>query len=744
MKVKKEVVFFPYQSSMWDSLESVWEAFIKDDNYYCSVVPIPYSEYQKENNFWKPCYDGNNFPDYISIVDYNHFSLEEIQPDLGFIHNPYDDGNIVTRVDEDYYSYNLKKYVKNLVYLPYAVNLDDRLKNLSAYNYVDYLIFESEIKKNELIIQEIRDKTLPLGSPKYDKVIKVCKTGGIMPEEWKDRCEGKKIVMLNTTIKTILDYKGNLLKKLNMLFFELKQHKDIIVIWRPHPLLKSTVEAILPNLKNVFNKLLNSFVNNNIGILDQTPNFNNTIALCDAYIGDSTGSVPYLFGVTGKPIFILNYDNKFTFEEDTNRRISLSSMIEFNNKFYAVSHAHGGLFKINKDFSNINYESLINYNNNITDIYKFNVVCKNKIYLSPSTGSNFICYNIHTKSFEEIGVNIYHLKFDKVLEVNNKIIYLPLDNNIVAIYDIEESEWTFDDMCLKELFKNILNERKSSVLDYSVYDNKLYICSRFSNIIVEFDINKNNYKYYTIDYTGIIGFTAINIYKNQIYLAETKGIVINYNLETKHIKLIELPKEFNNWKVKSFLIKGLILNYSAFTDIISIGDFFVAIPDLSNNLIKINKSTGKASLLVSEALSDKFINPDHMLSPNFPICEFAYALDDEILIIQLNYTGKFIKINVKEETFEYIDLKLEKTQYNKFIKELNGDTLGFIKDNDTSNFVKVESKHNSISQYLDDIVNNNLDKIKKYQLEVYSEIACNLDGTCGEKIYEFFKSLEEA
>lgn len=745
LPVKKEVVFLPYQASMWDSLESIWEAFMRDNNYYCSVVPIPYSEYQKEINFWKPCYDGNNFPSNIPILNYNNFSLEEIKPDLGFIHNPYDETNFITRVDSDYYSYNLKNHIKNLVYVPYfnsGLKLNEKLENLSGYYHSDYLVFSSEFKENTSMVSKIRDKILPLGSPKYDKVINTCKTGVVMPEQWKDKCSGKKIVMLNTTIKTLLDYKGNLLKKLNFLFFELKQHKDVVVIWRPHPLIKSTIEAMLPNLKSVFNKLLSSFVNNNIGILDQTPNFNNTLALCDAYIGDATGSVPYLFGVSGKPMFILKYDNKFISEEDNNRRINLSSISKFNNELYAVSSEHGGLFKINQDFSNINYESPTNNINNLKDTYKFNVIHKDKIYLSPSSGGDFMRYDIVSKSFEKLCINIHSLKFDKVLEFNNKIIYLPLDSNIIAIYDTLENKWIFNYLCLKELFKNDLNERNSSVLNYSIFDNKIYICSRFLNTIVEFDVNKNESKSYTIDYTNIKGFTAINIYQHQVYLAELKGNIINYNLKTKQVKLVELPKEFNCWMAYSHEKCKFNIS-SGFVDIISVGDFFVAIPDLSNNLVKINKNSGEAGILVAEALSDKFINPDQMLSPNFPICELAYVLDDENLVIQLNYTGKFIKINVKEDAFEYIDLKLEKPEYDKFVKELNGDTLGFITDKNTGNFIKPESKHNSLYKYLDDIANNNLDTIKKYQEEVYLEISSNLDGTCGKKVHEFFINLED-
>ncbi|NMB42298.1 MAG: hypothetical protein GX996_10260 [Firmicutes bacterium] len=41
-EVKLEILFLPYKSSMWDSLESIWRAAKDDPSCDCYVVPIPY------------------------------------------------------------------------------------------------------------------------------------------------------------------------------------------------------------------------------------------------------------------------------------------------------------------------------------------------------------------------------------------------------------------------------------------------------------------------------------------------------------------------------------------------------------------------------------------------------------------------------------------------------------------------------------------------------------------------------
>ena len=42
IKIRKEVVFFPYKASMWDCLESFWKEAKEDPECDVYVVPVPY------------------------------------------------------------------------------------------------------------------------------------------------------------------------------------------------------------------------------------------------------------------------------------------------------------------------------------------------------------------------------------------------------------------------------------------------------------------------------------------------------------------------------------------------------------------------------------------------------------------------------------------------------------------------------------------------------------------------------
>ena len=119
--VRKEVVFFPYKASMWDSLESVYLAAKEDPECDAYCVPIPYYDRNPDRSLGQMHYEGNEYPKNIEVIDWQSYNFEERKPDVIYIHNPYDDWNLVTCVHPRFFSSNLKKYTEELVYIPYFV-----------------------------------------------------------------------------------------------------------------------------------------------------------------------------------------------------------------------------------------------------------------------------------------------------------------------------------------------------------------------------------------------------------------------------------------------------------------------------------------------------------------------------------------------------------------------------------------------------------------------------------------------
>ncbi len=335
---RREVVFLPYKASMWDSFESVWEAAEADENTDAYVIPIPYYDKNPDESFREEHYEGDLFPDYVPITRYDEYDFQRRRPDAIFIHNPYDDCNIVTSVHPFFYSENLKRFTRQLVYIPYfilgEVNPEnkeqaEKIKHFCTVPGVvnaDKVIVQSEnmrklyidILLNFAAEQGIKGidwegKILALGSPKIDKVLRTKREELEIPEEWLKvikRPDGswKKIFFYNTSVNGLLQHGERMLAKIGDVL-DMFQHvqEEAVLLWRPHPLMEATLESMRPELLSEYAEMVKRYRVLNYGIYDDSPDVDRAIILCDAYYGDYS-SIVYMCRIAGKPIMIQNVE----------------------------------------------------------------------------------------------------------------------------------------------------------------------------------------------------------------------------------------------------------------------------------------------------------------------------------------------------------------------------------------------------------------------------------------------------
>lgn len=141
IRVRKEAVFFPYKASMWDSLESVYLKLKSDSEYDAYCVPIPYYDLNPNGSFGAMHYEGNQYPKGIEVTDWQTYDFEERMPDEIYIHNGYDNCNLVTSVHPRFYSCNLKQYTDMLVYIPYFVLGEIEPDDQAAVNSMKHFIW---------------------------------------------------------------------------------------------------------------------------------------------------------------------------------------------------------------------------------------------------------------------------------------------------------------------------------------------------------------------------------------------------------------------------------------------------------------------------------------------------------------------------------------------------------------------------------------------------------------------------
>ena len=311
VKTQYEIAFFPYKVSMWDSMESIWRAANNDPDCICYVVPIPYYS-KKDGSKAEYFYEGSLYPDDVPVVHYSLYDVQKHHPDIVYIHNPYDNNNYVTQVDEKYFAENLKKSTDMLVYVPYFVygsyrNIDE-IKTMAIVPgtvYADRVIAQSEYQKKLFTKLGLNEgKMLVAGSPKFDAVLRAEEQPHEIPKEWEEKLKGKKIFLWNTTIRAMLENPG-WLEKSGQLMDILTQCPECALIWRPHPLLKETIKSMRPAYLEPYLNLAKEVMAKSNAVIDLTGNAYISMAASDAIVSDYS-SIMLQYAVTGKPILCLD------------------------------------------------------------------------------------------------------------------------------------------------------------------------------------------------------------------------------------------------------------------------------------------------------------------------------------------------------------------------------------------------------------------------------------------------------
>lgn len=726
-----EIAFFPYQASMWDSLESIYYAFMKREDCHCSVVPIPYSEYRKKDDRWAACYDGYRMPLDIPIVKYEEYDLAAMQPDIAFIHNPYDEYNFVTRVGEAYFSKNLKKYINTLVYVPYFVNFGvselSYTPDLSAYHYVDYMIVQSKRNKQYFENTKFYDKVLPLGSPKIDRVIHTCADGGYIPPEWEAVLAGKKIIMLNTTLNVFLRVGELAFEKWKFLFMSIKQETDVALIWRPHPLLESTIMSMKPELQQKYRDVVDYFLTESIGVLDKTPDITNTVAISDAYIGDQGSSVVTLFLAANKPVFIINYAEIRTCSMEERRKIEFDRFVKIGDQFIGMPKNHGGIFEFHPKTKQLEYITTDKEEVSWVKSYARFTVKEDMLYFPASFGQKFVAYHMKDGRFETLGTkeNPYNA-YGLALQYKKKIIYMPRQGEEIAIYDIEKKQFSYHDIGIKVL-KERSQERVFEMLAGSVIiGNMLYMAVNYSNHLICFDLETKTYTYLQIGETSF-GYRVLIYDDSYLWLSEKSGHIIRYHIESKETTVVMPPKE----QILFLSVQDRIIAYQ---QVKATKQYIFAFPFYSNGIVRIDKNTLETTLLTPEFLYDELAEQRSRGKPIFATIQGVCSIDETRVLGYLPHSDCHVMLDLDTMQYETFELYLSEESYERFVSDMNGETQGFEKIRESAAFSKLENRHNTIADFFRDLSSGKLDEIQPIQRKYMEAVVENLDGTSGEAI----------
>lgn len=314
-KCRYRAVFMPYKASMWTSLESIWRAAQEDSWCDTVVMPLPYFNISDASDI-RQIYEGDRFPGEVPIVHYSQYHLEESMPEMGFIHNPYDDMNTLTMIHPQYFSEELKKHISCLVYVPYFT-MGAYTKGVSDFQYVasgirnaDKIVAQSELVSR--IFQSYghrKEKMIVQGSPKIDAVVNRQNEKRDVPEEWDKKLNGK-VFLLNTHLTYLPkafawadsteNYATKYLREIMDTFYN---RKDCSLIWRPHPLFFSMLNGKCRECLEFAGYMVEKIEQSNNCVIDRTDDYRMAFQRSDAMLS-TWSSLINEYMATGKPVMI--------------------------------------------------------------------------------------------------------------------------------------------------------------------------------------------------------------------------------------------------------------------------------------------------------------------------------------------------------------------------------------------------------------------------------------------------------
>ena len=307
IKPKLKIIFMPYKASMWNCLESIYNAAKLDDNCVPYLVPIPYYKKNNQGGLEEFCYEIDLFDKELEPIHYANFNLEEQNADIIYIHNPYDGQNTVTMVDPKFFSSNLKKYTDLLVYVPYfisAIHLKEEQEHIvvSAVNHADYVITQSDKHRKMYTDRNVsKSKLLVLGQPKLDFLENI-KEKAVIPTEWHEKLDHKKVFLWNTNIfsfiRNDISHTENRLK-------EIYQDQACAVIMRPHPLTLATIKIYKPEIVTEYLDFIDRLSKLNNVIIDDYANILPAYMVSDALISEYSSLILEYFFLE-KPVLQLD------------------------------------------------------------------------------------------------------------------------------------------------------------------------------------------------------------------------------------------------------------------------------------------------------------------------------------------------------------------------------------------------------------------------------------------------------
>lgn len=732
IRVRKEAVFLPYKASMWDSLESVWKAAKEDADCDAYVIPIPYFDKKPDGSLGEMHYEGGQYPEYVPITKYDEFDFRTHHPDMIFIHNPYDMANAVTSIHPFFYSGNIKKFTDCLVYIPYYITaggMSEGQSLCSAYIHADYIMLQAE-KFRKFFDSIIPDeKFQALGSPKVDSVLEKCRNTPEAPAGWKRKMNGKKVYFYNTSLGGMLENTEKFLKKMEYVFRCFQGREDACLLWRPHPLMESTLDSMRAEYRPAYDLLKQKFIEGDWGIFDDTPDIEKTIALSDVYIGDSGTSVTALFGIAGKPMFILNSNISHEPQKEDWRGEIVTGFRQDGYDEWKITQGNKLYYSPDNDYKYEYYCDLSEYA--VGGYYSSAIGIDDRVYICPANAQDILVIK-DRKIMKRIGLESCletSGAFYASYRIGTYLFLIPNKYSSIVRLDTKNDKVSYIKGANEFFIREKDGERR--IGGVCVWKEYLMLASPTDNQVLAIHSGSMEVQMIAIQAENSWGCRVMSVEDGEIWLFPYEGRTITcWNPDTGKVKgYSELPETFHVGDSFTGYV-GENKGGCRHSTMAPYKNKMIFSPGLGNMFLVLDKDTGqfqewKPPFEISYEEKNgyfPFWSAGNFIRRTDMLGEWTYRYYDA-------QARKLYDVNLESGEYKEIEIEFDK-------EELCRHVSGFDRTSEWMAYSCCEDAFNSLTDLLDgNITGKPFDKAR--QMEAYGAIMKNSDGTCGEKIYRF-------
>jgi glutamine cyclotransferase len=437
-------------------------------------------------------------------------------------------------------------------------------------------------------------------------------------------------------------------KKLASVFSFFSRRQDVVLWWRPHPLLETNVSSMRPALVEEYNRLVGAYKKARFWIYDDTPDVHRAIARSDAYYGDMS-SLTELYKYTGKPVFLQDY--RVTEEDDslTRRPLTFENLYDDGENFWFTAWHFNALFKMDKQTWKAEYMgSFPGERFDGQRLYTQITGYKGKLYFAPGSADEIACFVPNTREFSKIRI----LPSDEIIETQKSRLLkfcdiVSRDNSLFFIAcaypafiklnpDTNETEFFSDWVKLLNKFVNAPDDaffwHRAEVVG-----SRFYIASCNANAVVSFDMETLKSTVYEVGSKG-------NGYSDMCYDGE--HFWLSPRNDTPIVKWS--PATFQATEIRDFPEGFSSIRYS-YNDIIILDGNPVLFPCAANMVLKVSMADGEVAVdedfqdVCEKEESEQIVKKDYVHKMNYVMA----TMIDGVIYARTGKTNSLIAHNPK-------------------------------------------------------------------------------------------------